>query len=74
MFSREWFDALVSLVNWNGAGDPPGDWIKQKGAPVRGGERHNPALYDVVGYNDNGREHAIRKVRGWQDLEGAKSS
>lgn len=32
-------EALFSLIQWNGEGDPPGNWIKWKG---RGGDRHNP--------------------------------
>ena len=34
-------DAHVAAVVWDGAGDPPGPWIKHKGAP--GGDRLNPA-------------------------------
>lgn len=32
-------DALQALLEWDGHGDPPGPWIKEKG---RGGERENP--------------------------------
>jgi hypothetical protein len=32
-------DALDSLMSWNGIGDPPGDWIKQKGLGI---DRINP--------------------------------
>lgn len=31
--------ALAALLTWNGAGDPPGPWIKNKG---RGIDRANP--------------------------------
>lgn len=31
-------DALEALLAWDGAGDPPGPWIKEKGR----GERDNP--------------------------------
>lgn len=33
------FEAIESLFNWDGNSDPPGDWIKHKGA---GGEYSNP--------------------------------
>jgi len=33
-------EALTALAEWSGDGDPPGNWIKQKG-PV---ERSNPNL------------------------------
>lgn len=36
--------ALHALLHWDGEGDPPGPWIKQKGA--RGGDRLNPRLKD----------------------------
>lgn len=32
-------DAVAALNEWNGNGDPNGDWIKYKG---QGGERSNP--------------------------------
>jgi hypothetical protein len=31
-------DAIIALATWDGAGDPPGNWIKEKGY----GERTNP--------------------------------
>tara|TARA_R110000868_G_scaffold217359_3_gene467438 strand:+ start:1819 stop:2088 length:270 start_codon:yes stop_codon:yes gene_type:complete len=31
-------DAVKALEEWDGIGDPPGNWIKQKGA----GDRSNP--------------------------------
>ena len=34
-------DALWAVRNWDGTGDPPGPWIKEKG---RRGERSNPLL------------------------------
>jgi hypothetical protein len=33
--------ALVSLAEWDGSGDPPGPWIKEKGR----NERNNPATF-----------------------------
>jgi hypothetical protein len=32
-------DAIAALLTWDGSGDPPGPWIKEKG---RGVERSNP--------------------------------
>lgn len=37
-------DALVALATWDGSGDPPGDWIKEKGR----NERDNPNLFKGV--------------------------
>jgi len=34
-------DAIESLVQWDGVGDPPGGWIKHKGGT---GEYSNPNL------------------------------
>jgi hypothetical protein len=51
-------DALEALFLWDGVGDPPGPWIKQKG-PV---ERLNPLLFEIVGHNADGREIGIRKA------------
>lgn len=39
-------EALLAMATWNLQGDPPGPWIKYKGA---GPERHNPKLFDHVG-------------------------
>jgi hypothetical protein len=36
-------DALAAIVTWDGTGDPPGPWIKEKG-PV---ERTNPNFKDI---------------------------
>lgn len=38
--------ALQALMDWNGEGDPPGDWIKEKGYGRDGRyvDRANPAL------------------------------
>jgi hypothetical protein len=36
-------DARMALESWDGHGDPPGPWIKEKGAP--GGDRRNPATF-----------------------------
>lgn len=33
-------DTVAALEAWDGTGDPPGPWIKQKGA--EGGDRMNP--------------------------------
>jgi len=33
-------DAILALIEWDGHGDPPGPWIKQKG----GVERSNPNI------------------------------
>lgn len=33
-----WKEAEIALKNWDGEGDPPGNWIKYKG---EGGERSN---------------------------------
>lgn len=38
--------ALEALLTWNGNGDPPGAWIKEKGGPV---ERANPKRYVFKG-------------------------
>lgn len=38
-------DAALALLEWNGSGDPPGPWIKEKGAP--GGDRANPNIGGV---------------------------
>jgi hypothetical protein len=35
--------ALIAMETWDGTGDPPGPWVKQKG---RGVERLNPRLAD----------------------------
>lgn len=37
--------ALAGLLAWDGTGDPPGAWIKHKGAP--GGDRMNPSIAGV---------------------------
>ena len=34
-------DAVWAAQHWDGSGDPPGPWVKEKG---RGGERSNPCL------------------------------
>ena len=36
-------EAAVALTNWDGLGDPPGPWIKQKG----GVERTNPNFQNI---------------------------
>lgn len=36
--------ALVALVTWDGTGDPPGDWIKEKGRM----ERNNPKRFQGI--------------------------
>ncbi len=51
-------DAFRALIEWDGAGDPPGPWIKQK-APA---ERCNPLLFDVIGRNSSGGEITRRKA------------
>jgi len=38
-------EALRGLMAWDGKGDPPGPWIKHKGAP--GGDRMNPSIAGV---------------------------
>ena len=35
--------AIEALATWDGRDDPPGPWIKEKGAP--GGDRHNPRYF-----------------------------
>lgn len=37
-------DAFMALEDWNGHGDPPGNWIKEKGRV----ERDNPAMFKGV--------------------------
>ena len=37
-------DALAAVGTWDGAGDPPGPWIKRKGR----GERSNPATFKGI--------------------------
>jgi hypothetical protein len=49
--------ALIALADWDGKGDPPGPWIKQKGRV----ERHNPELYNIIAINHDGSEYAVRK-------------
>lgn len=39
-------DALAAVLTWDGEGDPPGPWVKEKG---RGCERCNPALCEAKG-------------------------
>ncbi len=51
-------DAIGSLLAWNGLGDPPGNWKKQKGLR----ERHNPKLYNIIVINRDGSEYAERKA------------
>jgi len=45
-------DAFGALVTWDGEGDPPGRWLKEKGRH----ERHNPRYFFripvVVEYTD----------------------
>lgn len=36
--------AVVALLTWNGEGDPPGPWIKEKGRV----ERENPARFHGI--------------------------
>jgi len=36
-------DALIALNAWDGVGDPPGNWIKEKGSI----ERNNPNLNKI---------------------------
>jgi hypothetical protein len=38
-------EAKAALKEWDGVGDPPGDWIKHKG---RAGEYSNPNLPDEL--------------------------
>jgi len=44
--------ALIALLTWDGEGDPPGHWLKEKGYV----ERHNPRYFFripvVVEYTD----------------------
>lgn len=37
-------DALRAAVKWDGEGDPPGPWIKEKSPPPGPADRLNPAL------------------------------
>lgn len=37
----DWPQALIALNQWDGRGDPPGYWIKEKGRV----ERHNPRVF-----------------------------
>lgn len=39
-------DALVAVVTWDGQGDPPGPWVKEKSPPPFFYDRLNPALAD----------------------------
>ncbi len=36
-------DAMLAALRWDGTGDPPGPWIKEKGAI----DRLNPNLMDI---------------------------
>lgn len=38
-------DAIGALATWDGHGDPPGPWIKEKG---RGVERSNPLSFKGI--------------------------
>lgn len=38
-------DAAAALESWDGIGDPPGPWIKEKG---RGAERLNPSTFKGI--------------------------
>lgn len=38
-------DAMFAMENWDGTGDPPGPWIKYKGA---GGERLGPGATEGI--------------------------
>lgn len=38
-------DAQKALAEWDGTGDPPGPWIKEKG---RAGERSNPMAAEAT--------------------------
>lgn len=37
-------EAIQAILEWNGEGDPPGNWIKYKG---KGGERTNKNLKQI---------------------------
>jgi hypothetical protein len=37
-------DAAEALLAWDGAGDPPGPWLVQKGAGI---ERRNPERHRI---------------------------
>ena len=38
------FDAAIALLEWDGQGDPPGPWIKEKGRV----ERSNPKRFGGI--------------------------
>lgn len=40
---EHWAQALAALLTWDGAGDPPGPWIKMKGIE---GERLGPGALE----------------------------
>lgn len=42
---EDWGEALIALATWDGRGDPPGDWIKQKGGGV---DRTNPRRFKDI--------------------------
>ena len=50
-------DAVRALAEWDGQGDPPGPWIKQK-CPI---ERSNPLTHDIR-LNSDGSEWAEPKA------------
>jgi hypothetical protein len=41
------FPAVIALVEWDGTGDPPGPWIKEKGGPIP--DRPNPRAAEFKG-------------------------
>jgi hypothetical protein len=59
-------DAFAALMKWDGQGDPPGPWLKQKGGV--GGERLGPGLTDIIENDDE-----LRKAAAIDDFEKGKS-
>lgn len=41
---ERWMEAVAALANWDGHGDPPGQWIKEKGEV----ERSNPHAVEPI--------------------------
>lgn len=42
---ESFLEAVMALQSWEGEGDPPGNWIKEKGVD---GERNNPRTFKGV--------------------------
>jgi hypothetical protein len=46
---HHWLEASEALRSWDGMGDPPGNWIKEKP-----GDRHGPGSPDYIPVREDG--------------------